>query len=258
VAWLGIRNWGDALNPILVELLSGRKAQPLKGYFHDRYLVVGSILGTANSHAQVWGSGFIREGESVMEPPRAVFAVRGPLSRRALLKAGIDCPEVYGDPALLLPRFFDPDVPKQFDIGVIPHVVDKGHAWIEEHRNALGVKIIDVEGDTWEFVRAVKACRAILSSSLHGLICADAYGVPNAWIRLSDDLIGGAFKFRDYRLSIGAGEPSPIIVSDATDPRAASRAAQHHNLRIDLRELLKACPFLSDTLRAEVGSRSSA
>jgi hypothetical protein len=38
----------------------------------------------------------------------------------------------------------------------------------------------------------------VLSSSLHGLIAADALGVPNAWIGLSDALRGGDFKFRDY------------------------------------------------------------
>jgi pyruvyltransferase len=254
VGYFDIPNWGDALNPVLVELLSGCKVQHLDGFFHDRFLVIGSILGAANGRAQVWGSGFIHEGESVMEPPRAIFAVRGPLSRAALLKAGIDCPEVYGDPALLLPRFFNPEVPKQFDVGIIPHAVDKHLPWIQKQRNAPGILVIDVEGGTWEFIRAVKSCKAILSSSLHGLICADAYGVPNAWIRLSDDLIGGGFKFRDYRLSIGAGEPTPISVTADTPLDALAPMAEFHELKIDLCKLLLACPFLTDTLRAEASS----
>lgn len=254
LGYCNIPNWGDALNPVLVELLSGRKVQHLDGLFYDRYLVIGSVLAAANSRAEVWGSGFIEEGARVLEPPRAIHAVRGPLSRANLLKAGIECPEIYGDPALLLPRFFNPEVPKQFEVGIIPHVVDKNHAWIEEHRHAPGVRMIDVESDTWEFVRAVKACKTIFSSSLHGLICADAYGIPNAWIQLSDDLIGGDFKFRDYRLSIGAGEPSPIIIRPGTTVGEVLNQARHFELKIDLGKLLRACPFLSDTLRAEASA----
>lgn len=245
VAWLNVANWGDALNPVLVELLAGRPAQLLQGYFYDRYLVVGSILGTADSHAQVWGSGFIREDEQVLDTPRAVFAVRGPLTRNLLLKAGISCPEVYGDPALLLPRFFDPAVAVTHEVGVIPHVVDKGCDWIREHQHTPGVKIIDVEGGVWNFVKDVKSCKIILSSSLHGLICADAYGIPNAWIQLSDQLIGGDFKFRDYRLSIGDGEPLALAVAGRSSPLELARNAKHHPLRLDLAGLLKSCPFLA-------------
>ncbi|MFO1400594.1 MAG: polysaccharide pyruvyl transferase family protein [Steroidobacteraceae bacterium] len=246
IAWLNVRNWGDALNPALVELLAGRPAQLLQGYFYDRFLVVGSILGTADSHAQVWGSGFIREGEQVLDAPRAIHAVRGPLTRGQLLKAGIPCPEIYGDPALLLPHFFNPEVPITHDVGLIPHVVDKQNSWIEEHRNTPGVRVIDVEGDIWDFVRAVKSCRAVLSSSLHGLICADAYGIPNAWIQLSNGLIGGEFKFRDYRLSIGDGEPSALTAAYGPSPLELSLKTQRRTLRIDLELLLKSCPFLAD------------
>jgi pyruvyltransferase len=252
VGYCNIANWGDALNPVLVELLSGRKVQHLDGLFHDRYLVIGSVLAAANSRTEVWGSGFIEAGAHVVEAPRAIHAVRGPLTRAALLKAGIGCPQVYGDPALLLPWFFNPEVPKQFEVGIIPHVVDKGNAWIEEQRQIPGVHVIDIESDTWDFVRAVKSCKAILSSSLHGLICADAFGVANAWIQLSDDLIGGDFKFRDYRLSIGAGEPSAISIRSGTGVNEVFRKARYYDLKIDLRRLAVACPFLSDKVKAKI------
>ena len=251
LAYSEIRNWGDALNPVLVELLSGRKVQRLQALFYDRFMVIGSILESATSRAEVWGSGFMHENGRVIETPRAIHAVRGPLTRAALLKAGIDCPEVHGDPALLLPRFFSPDVPKQFDVGIIPHVVDKGNAWVQRHQDASGVVIVDVESDIWEFVRTVKSCRAVLSSSLHGLICADAYGIPNAWLKLSDRVMGSDFKFRDYRLSIGAGEPHPINVGPETDLDGALTEIRENEMRIDLQRLVLACPFLSDELRAE-------
>ena len=224
----------------------------IDGLHHDRYLAIGSILGCANEHAEVWGSGFIRENATILGRPRAVHAVRGPLSRAGLLAQGIECPEVYGDPALLLPRFYNPQIQKRYQVGIVPHYIDKGHPWLEQHRRDPQVLVLDIESGIQEFLRAVKSCEVILSSSLHGLICADAYGVPNAWIQLSDDLIGGDFKFRDYRLSIGAGEPSVIRIAEDTKLAEVVAKAEHRLLRLDLRKLILACPFLSDTLRREV------
>jgi len=251
-------NWGDALNPVLVELLSGKQALHLTELHHDRYMVIGSILDGANEHAEVWGSGFIRENGSVNGRPRAVHAVRGPLSRTLLLKQGIACPEVYGDPALLLSRFFNPNVPKRYAVGIIPHYIDKENPWLDRYREDSQVLILDIESGIKDFVRAVKSCEVILSSSLHGLICADTYGVPNAWIQFSDDVVGGDFKFRDYRLSIGAEEPESIRITENSDLSFLTRRAKLYPLNIDLRKLILACPFLSEKLRCQVlgsGSR---
>ena len=42
--------------------------------------------------------------------------------------------------------------------------------------------------------------KAIVSSSLHGLICSDAYNIPNLWLD-EYKLIEGDFKFKDYFVS---------------------------------------------------------
>jgi pyruvyltransferase len=235
-----------------VSLLSGKPVVHLEGLHHDRYLAIGSILGGANERAVVWGSGFIREDETLVGRPRAVHAVRGPLSRAALLKQGVECPEVYGDPALLLPRFFDPKVSKRYAVGIIPHYIDKHHPWLEQQRRDPQVLILDIEGGIQEFVRAVKSCEVILSSSLHGLICADAYGVPNAGIKLSDEVIGGDYKFWDYRLAIGQETSQMFRITNDSQLSAAVARVKHHKLKIDLRKLILACPFLSAHLRHEV------
>lgn len=249
LAWCLGHNWGDALSPVIVSLLSEKQVVHIEGLHHNRYLAIGSILGTANERAEVWGSGFIRENELLIGRPRAVHAVRGPLSRESLLKQGVECPEVYGDPALLLPHFFNPDVPKHYAVGIIPHYVDKGHAWVEQFRRDPQVLILDIESGIQQFVQAVKSCEVIISSSLHGLICADAYGVPNAWIQLSENVVGGDYKFRDYRLSIGAGEPSAIHVSEELKLVDVVAKAELRELHIDLRKLTLVCPFLSDKRR---------
>ena len=240
-----------------MSLISGRKVVHREGVHHHRYLAIGSILGGANSRAEIWGSGFIRSEERVLEPPLAIHAVRGPLTRSALLAQGIECAEVYGDPALLLPRFFNPRVEKKYDIGIVPHYADKGHPWVERNRQRPNVRVIDIESGIEEFVGAVLSCETILSSSLHGLICADAYGLPAAWIRLSNRLDGGSFKFRDYRLSIGAESPVPTEIDQGTPLTEASRDAALTHLRIDLRRLLLSFPLLRSDLRKEVETASA-
>ena len=252
LGWCAGRNWGDSLNPVLAQFLSGRRVRNCWPYYYDRYLAIGSVLGFADSRTEVWGSGFIREGETGAEAPKKVHAVRGPLSRMALLKQGIDCPDVLGDPALLLPYFYNPEVPKRFDVGIIPHFIDKGHPWIHAQLRDSAVHLIDVESDTWEFVRQVKSCRVILSSSLHGLICADAYGVPNVWIVLSDKVIGADFKFRDYKLSIGAGEPEPFFAPGAAQLGNLTDQAETNAIGLDQMKLLLACPFLCQSVRARL------
>lgn len=51
---------------------------------------------------------------------------------------------------------------------------------------------------TREFVSKVIQCNFILSSALHGLICADAFSIPNKWLVISGNVEGREYKFKDY------------------------------------------------------------
>jgi pyruvyltransferase len=42
-----------------------------------------------------------------------------------------------------------------------------------------------------------------LSSTLHGLVFAHAYGKPALWLEFGDRVLGNGFKFFDYYHSIG-------------------------------------------------------
>jgi len=178
------------------------------------------------------------------QKPRKVHAVRGPCSRKKLLEAGIPCPEIYGDPALLLPKFHDPEVHKTHKVGIIPHFVDKDSDCLKAYKHMDGVRLIDVENpNPLQFIEHVKSCEHILSSSLHGLIVADAYNVPSVWIKMSDDILGGAFKFIDYFKSVGREDEAPILVSDISDVFEFARNRKSYCLDIDLQKLQDACPF---------------
>ena len=65
------------------------------------------------------------------------------------------------------------------------------------------VLVIDVQRQPIEVIADVDKCEYILSSSLHGVIAADSLGIPNAWILLSDKVLGSGFKFYDYASAFG-------------------------------------------------------
>lgn len=72
--------------------------------------------------------------------------------------------------------------------------------------------------DDWtSVIEQIASCDYIASSSLHGLIVAEAYGIPNLWLEISGKLLGGHFKFHDFFLSLGKDRKSPFLLhSDMT------------------------------------------
>ena len=89
-------------------------------------------------------------------------------------------------------------------------------------------------------------CELILSSSLHGIIVSDAYGIPNAWVEFSDKVIGNGFKFRDYFSSVSKTVSEPIRITSPIDINNLDRYKETWESPIrDLSKLIEACPFLS-------------
>ena len=249
VWFIGTTNWGDEINPVLIEGFSGRKVRYDTDRGLDKYLVVGSMLEFADEHTVVWGAGFLKEGQNVLGKPKAIYAVRGPLSWKRLYECGIEAPEVYGDPALLLPRLYNPDIAKTYEVGLIAHYADKNHPWIEQYRHDPKVRIIDIQGDTYRLVQEIKSCKLIISSSLHGIICADAYGIPALWMKLSDNVIGKGFKFFDYFSSIRREVSAPITPYGKMSLAQVAATYQPYRVRLDLDRLLLACPFLKPSIK---------
>lgn len=242
-------NWGDGLNPILLAFLSHKKPRYTANPFADKYMVVGSILHLADQYTTVWGAGFIARGLKTRETPRAICAVRGPYTHKQLLENGVDSPEVYGDPALLLPFFFNPITPKRYDVGIIPHYADKLHPWLNQYRKDPKVLLIDVQGNHKSFVESVKSCDLIVSSSLHGIICADAYSIPSIWVEFSDSVVGGGFKFLDYFASVQREPLPPMRVTDGISLGRMLAGFKAYRIGFDASRLMHACPFLSSTVK---------
>lgn len=179
--WTDTANFGDLLSPWLVGRIAGRPVSFASRRSPASMVAIGSVVTRARAGSLVWGSGsFGSERRSLFNSGARYQAVRGPLTRSKLLDVGIECPRIYGDPALLVPLYFWPAVEKTHDVGVVVRHSEQRWKTVEETTSA---RIIDFGSmEIEETLRAILSCRRIVSSSLHGLIIADAYGIPNAWL----------------------------------------------------------------------------
>ena len=258
--WKGIkhRNWGDDLNYYFIKLLSKRPVIIYQNFKIAQvvriknYMCIGTILdatGYSNNKTVVWGSGVVRFGRYVKRPLR-FCSVRGRLTLNYIHSLKYSCPNIVGDPALLLPKYYVPKFnDKIYKLGLIPHITDLEHKVVQEIRaNHPEILIIDLAHyQKWtDVIDEICSCESIVSSSLHGLIASDAYDVPNCWIKLGDEVCGGlSFKFRDYFSSVGRTEQNPWIVENIDDLiKAKDSLQQWQKPIIDADSILNSCPFL--------------
>lgn len=212
-------NYGDFLSEYLVEKITGKSVKfvhPKKQAWYKlnkkHYLGIGSILHHATKESVVWGSGIIDRVHSIA--PANFKAVRGPQTRNFLLKLGYECPEVYGDPALLLPLYYNPEVKKRYRIGIIPHYHDYREV-LATYRDQPEVTVIDMMTMNVETVtRQFLQCERTISSSLHGIIVSHAYQIPSVWVEFSNKLFGDGIKFPDYLESIKLPVYSPEFLKE--------------------------------------------
>jgi exoV-like protein len=207
------------------------------------------MLHDCNSQTIVWGSGFLSNDDKfkLKEKPKKVLAVRGKLSRQFLLEQGVECPEVYGDPALLLPLFYKAHKKKRYKLGVVAHIYDESNPLVQGLKGNNDVIIISLQSyDNWlHVIDKISECELILSSSLHGIIVSDAYGIPNAWVEFSDKVIGNGFKFRDYFSSVSKNISEPIRITTPIDINNLDRYKKTWEApTCDLNKLIEASPFL--------------
>lgn len=245
----GIGNWGDELNRHLLEALTRRRVERIDvkaTQQHAHYVVVGSVLHAATPNSIVWGAGAISPTHLPSAAPRRICAVRGPLTREMLESVGIACPAVFGDPALLLSRYYQPIGQRHGRTVVVPHYIDADRPVVSKLVAAEQALLLRPDRyDHWlDFVDVIAGASCVFASSLHALVVAEAYAVPAVWLQFSQDVCGGFFKYRDFYASIGKPDPRPVVVADEADfPRLRSAISDWRPGKIDLAPLIRACPF---------------
>ncbi len=194
-------NFGDLLGPLLLE-----KFCHLKSEWADRekaqLVIVGSILEhlPVNYSGVIAGCGKLHEGSELSFPQAIILGFRGPLTAKGF-KGNI----TLADPGLLANELI-PMEDKEYSLGIVPHWTDK----TLEHNpifKKFHPKIIRVGDDPLKVIREIGQCRKIVSSSLHGIILADAFNIPRRIeippMALSHPYREGAlFKWEDYSASL--------------------------------------------------------
>lgn len=194
----GVINFGDDLNPwIWSELLPSG--------FLDRdqeHLLVG--IGTLlndnlpkSASVSVFGSGVgYGTRPPVVDPKWKIYALRGPLSAKALKVA-----DEYAitDGAYLL-RGLIKDLPeKKFRVSYMPHFTlssDSQRDWCE----SLGIHYIDPSKDIHTTLQDILKTELLLTEAMHGAIVADCFRIP--WIPVKSSKTILDFKWIDWCSSL--------------------------------------------------------
>jgi pyruvyltransferase len=234
-------NFGDYLSVEIVQRMIDRPVAIAsiadKPRTH-KLLALGSILYFAREGDTLWGTGMnakYTKREDFFFTSLDVRAVRGPMTRHFLIDHfGIEVPEVYGDPALLIPTLFPEfqrkEEPKHKYV-VIPHYSD---AWMFPEQDCVDI-IYPYE--PWDVViEKILDSEFVISSSLHGIIVAEAFGIPARWLRVSEK--EPTFKFYDYYL--GTGRDQPCF---ATTVEEALRMGGEVPAQCDLDKLMQSFPY---------------
>lgn len=237
-------NFGDMLGPYLFEKITG-KSPIYSSLSNDepKYITVGSILNCGYDSSIIWGSGVIDSNCIINGKDATYTAVRGPRSAQCLRNSGITPPSVYGDPCLLMPRFFNPSIDKKYKLGIIPHII---HLDKLKNTTIKDVNIINLNDPIEDVIKNVLACEYIISGSLHGLIVSDAYGIPNRWVDFGAGLCGDGVKFIDHFEAVGRPTDPPLDLRNGKSfnmNQIINNMPEHIN-NIDLDALMNACPFM--------------
>jgi len=241
-------NMGDLLNKDMLESLFQIKVQRVN-YNESNLIAIGSSLSLAlyssklkvrikqriirifkNDPFYIWGTGFIsynaHEDNKFRFRNIRVLSLRGNLSKNRverILGKKLSIPT--GDGGLLVDRWVGENPPKKYRIGIIPHFKEKDSPIVSEMKKRYSDSvIIDLGNKPIDVVKEIASCETILSSSLHGLIVADSFHIPNKHILLypyGERMLGDGFKFADYYSSYGLKD-NPIDVSTTNLPTIQS------------------------------------
>lgn len=200
--WQDKPNFGDLITPALLKRygLTAVHTAPKS----CQLISTGSVLHRVppTFSGIVIGSGLIKDMNHPL-PNAKILAVRGELTRRRIRAHRST---TLGDPGLLAEDLLLSRSEKKFVLGFVPHYVDADDPRLRRlaDRYPKHVRIINVMRSPQKVLAEIDRCEHIISSSLHGVIAADALGIRRAWACLSDRVAGDGFKFHDYSSGISS------------------------------------------------------
>lgn len=233
--WKDVKNLGDVLSPIIVnEVLKTKNIQLNQKTNKTSHLfAIGSIIVAGSQDCTIWGSGLLnaKNLNRLRKRKLDIRAVRGPITRAILMDEGLDVPEIYGDPAVLLPLFYNPDVDKRFEVGFITHL-NNNYGSIPNSWHRINI----ITADYKNFIKEIKSCKLIISSSLHGIILSEVYGIPAILLKPKENIC----KYYDYYFSTGR---SNFPIAESIEHAIAASPAEIPDFTSMQNNLIESFPF---------------
>ena len=222
ISYPTVSNMGDLLNKDMLEAVFGINVKKASTN-NCNMVAIGSHLNSLlNSpglkispkqkiirrfkKVYVWGTGFINY--SSFDAPFSfhnveILSLRGKLTLsrvEKILGRSLDIP--LGDGGLLASKWIGYGQEKKHRVGIIPHYKEKDSPLLREMLDFYDDSfLVDLGKEPIDVVREIASCEVVLSSSLHGLIIADSFHIPNAHILLypfGEKMLGDGYKFSDY------------------------------------------------------------
>ena len=237
------KNFGDFLGPVAAKRLLQEKfgescsiKVPVLNLKLDKrqkgdkcLFTLGSIFQHVQTNDLVWGTGFHPIWQRKFPTYIRTYAVRGPKTEKVIKEHHLNnnrrgIPHV--DPGYLIPFLY----PEYMDLAsatmdhwsntatpkicFVSHFKDVEEAGKAFASNNQTVNLISCQND-WEPVvkNIAMNCTHVASTSLHGLILAEAMGIPVLWFQFVGSTVEkreGSFKYLDFFESIHRKDMSPV------------------------------------------------
>lgn len=237
----GMNNFGDCLSPDILKHY-GLTPVYVPNQMEADIILAGSILQWVNPEYNgiIIGTG----GSDILYALNnaTVLAVRGKLTHKNFRNHKNFSNIIYGDPGLLMSNVYSQPLEKKYELGIIPHFVDWNSKCVNNWRASFhgnpNVIFISPLGSPKKIIKKIKKCKHIVSSSLHGLIIADSFHIPNMRFvnRATMPTDSYNYKYDDYYSSIN--EDSTFF--DAIGNETLEELIAYTNLKdVEQIELLK-------------------
>lgn len=228
-------NFGDILGAEIVRRLTQKSIETCsKDYVGQKLLGLGSVLHFGRSKDIVWGAGLNSKVPEDMHKFETldIRAVRGPITAEFLKCKNISVPNVFGDPGLLLSRFYTPKKStKKEDVIIIPNYNDL------RLFDADGA--VDPRGSGLELVDRIANAKFVVGSALHAIVFAEAFGIPCRLV-LPPNHSEAKSKYEDYYL--GTDRDFPEVAESIEHAFRLGPVPKINNLKEIQNRLLAAFP----------------
>lgn len=208
-------NFGDALSPIIVNLLSNQPVIHANfDYPLPAFVAIGTILQNINvGDNTIWGTGLDVcqfQNNVIFKNSNLklnILATRGRITDLILKFNEVQTREIYGDPATLL-CLSNIHFIKNLRLGIVSHFFDFEEytpfsrpkynflAAADEY-NVINPLVYSTVANVIKKIQEIISCSYIISSSFHGLILAEAFNIPCAFMSWS--MKSGRYSIFDYK-----------------------------------------------------------